>query len=353
VTVQQGIGMAKSAFRPEDTTTDIRNALQQERKIKSDFTSGIREGAKLYGRARACLQRLFEDVRHNRPLDLETAKEVVQAMYESLAKNQNVLLWITNLQFPHESNACHNFNIAVLSMMFGKHRGMSRSDIIYLGQGGLLHDLGKTHVPTVVLERPARLTPDEMTIVRRHALEGYNALNATGQLTNAVLDIVRYHHERADGSGYPEGLFGGSVPDLARMVAIADAYDSMIGGYYRRPMTPTDALRMLKTSAAEEYGVELVEEFIRCLGTYPVGSLVELNSGSVVMVVGSNPDARLKPLVMFVRNEEGRFERPRMLNDLSRYNDDDLADRWGIRRLVDPLEYGIDMWALILEEIQF
>jgi HD-GYP domain-containing protein (c-di-GMP phosphodiesterase class II) len=345
--------MAKSAFRPEDTTSDIRNALQQERKTKADFTSNIREGAKLYGRARACLQRLFEDVRHHRPLDMEVSKEVVQGIFESLAKNQNVLLWITNLQFPHENNACHNFNTAVLSMVFGRHRGMSRSDIVALGLGGLLHDLGKTHLPPVMLEKNAPLTPEEWAAVRKHAVEGYTELNNTGQLTNNVLEIVRFHHERDDGSGYPEGLFGGGLPDLPRMVAITDAYDSMIGGYYRRPMTPTDALRILKNDAADEYGTELVEEFIRCLGTYPVGSLVELNSGSVVMVVASNPAARLKPVVMFVRNEEGRFEKPRMLNDLSRYSDEDLAARWGIRRLVDPVEYGIHTWNLMLEEIQF
>lgn len=345
--------MAKTAFRPEDTTTDIRNALQQERKIKSDFISGIREGAKVYGRARACLHRLFEDVRNRRPVDLETAKEVVMAMHDSLAKNQNTLLWITNLQFPHEANACHNFNVAVLSMVFARHRGMNRSDTVALGLGGLLHDLGKTHVPPAMLEKDGALTAEERDMVRKHALEGYEVLSATGQLTNNVLDIVRYHHERADGTGYPEGLYGLSLPELARMVSITDAYDSMIGGYYRRPMTPTDALRILKNEAGDEYGLDLVEEFIRCLGTYPIGSLVELNSGSVVMVVASNPEARLKPMVMFVRNEEGRFEKPRMLRDLSLHSDEALAQRWGIRRLVDPVEYGIHMWNLMLEEIQF
>jgi HD-GYP domain-containing protein (c-di-GMP phosphodiesterase class II) len=345
--------MAKSAFRPDDTTTDIRNALQQERKSKADFTSSIREGAKLYGRARACLHRLFEDVRNQRPLNLDIAKEVVQAMQDSLAKNQDTLVWITNLQFPKEANACHNFNVAVLSMLFGRHRGMSRGDIIALGLGGLLHDLGKTHVPAAMLEKDGALTPEERAMVRKHAIEGYEVLNATGQVTNNVLEIVRYHHERADGSGYPEGLYGGSVPELSRIVAVVDAYDSMIGGYYRRVMTPTDALRVLKNEAGEEYGLDLVEDFIRCLGTYPIGSLVELNSGSVVMVVGSNPDARLKPMVMFVRNEEGRFEKPRMLRDLSKLSDADLAQRWGISRLVDPVSYGIHMWNLILEEIQF
>ena len=345
--------MSKSAFRPEDTTTDIRNALQQERKIKSDFTTGIREGAKVYGRARACLHKLFEDARDKRPLDLEIAKDVVQVMHESLAKNQNTLLWITNLQFPHEANACHNFNVAVLAMLFARHRGMNRTDTIALGLGGLLHDLGKTHIPPAMLEKPAELSPEERAMIREHAIEGYQVLEASGQATKSVLDIVRYHHERVDGSGYPEGLFGGSVPELASIVAVVDAYDSMIGGYYRRPMTPSDALRTLKSEAGEEYGLDMVEDFIRCLGTYPVGSLVELNSGSVVMVVASNPQARLKPLVMFVRNEEGRFEKPRMLSDLARYSDEDLADRWGIRRLVDPVEYGIHVWNLMLEEIQF
>jgi putative nucleotidyltransferase with HDIG domain len=346
--------MAKTAFSPEDTTTDIRNALQQERKIKADFTSNIREGAKLYGRARACLHQLFDDVRNKRELDLSVSHDVVQAIYESLAKNANTLLWITNLQFPKEANACHNFNVAVLAMMFGRHRGMSKGDIMYLGHGALLHDLGKTHVPPFLLEKPAKLTPEEQTVMRKHAVEGYEALNATGQLTKAVLDIVHYHHERSDGTGYPEGLYSGNLSDLPRMVSIADAYDSMVGGYYRRPMTPTDALRTLKTpEAAEEYGAELVEEFIRCMGTYPVGSLVELNSGSVVMVVGSNPAARLKPTIMFVRAEDGRFEKPRMLNDLSRHSDEALAERWGIKRLVDPVSYDINLWNLILEEIQF
>lgn len=346
--------MAKTAFQPEDTTSDIRNALQQERKIKGDFTANIREGAKLYGRARACLQQLFDDVRNKRQLDLTVSHDVVQAIYESLAKNANTLLWITNLQFPKEANACHNFNVAVLAMIFGRHRGMSKADIMYLGHGALLHDLGKTHVPPLLLEKPAKLTPEEQAVMRKHAVEGYEALNATGQLTKAVLDIVHFHHERTDGTGYPDGLYGGSLPDLPRMVSIADAYDSMVGGYYRRPMTPTDALRVLKSpEAAEEYGADLVEEFIRAMGIYPVGSLVELNSGSVVMVVGSNPATRLKPMVMFLRNEEGRFEKPRMLNDLARYSDETLAERWGIKRLVDPVSYGINLWNLMLEEIQF
>lgn len=342
------------AFRPEDSTTDIRNLLQQERKAKAEFTSDIREAARLHGRARANLARLSEDMLAERPLALDITREVVQAIYDSMQKNPNVLLWMTSMQMPYEHHACHSFNVCILSMLFGKHRGKNRADLMALGTGGMLHDVGKTRISPELLDKPARLDNDERDIVRRHAVEGYKALAATGRLTNDILDIVRCHHERVDGNGYPSGLFGDNVPDLARMVAIADAYDSIIYGYgYRTPVTPTEALRTLKTEAAEEYGEDLVEEFIRCLGAYPVGSLVQLNSGAVVMVIASNPQARLKPKVMTLCNEDGKFEKPRMLADLAGYTDEELAERWGIRGLVEPSVLPFDVRSVILEEIQF
>jgi HD-GYP domain-containing protein (c-di-GMP phosphodiesterase class II) len=342
------------AFRPEDSTTDIRNLLLQERKAKAEFTSDIREAAKLHGRARANLARLSEDMLAGRPLALDITREVVQAIYDSMQKNPNVLVWMTNMQMPYEHHACHSFNVCVLSMLFGKHRGKNRSDLMALGTGGMLHDLGKTRISTELLDKPARLDDDERDIVRRHADEGYKALSATGRLTNDILDIVRCHHERADGNGYPAGLFGDNVPELARMVAITDAYDSIIYGYgYRTPVTPTDALHTLKSQAAEEYGEDLVEDFIRCMGIYPVGSIVKLNSGAVVMVIASNTQARLKPKVMTLCNEDGKFEKPRMLADLANYNDVELTERWGIRGLVNPSVLPFDVRSVILEEIQF
>ena len=354
----QGRRMAKDrtsrAFRPDDSTTDIRDLLQQERKIKSEFTSDIREAAKLHGRARANLTRISEEMLAARPLDLDVTREVVQAVYDSMQKNPDILLWMTNMQMPYEHHACHSFNVAVLSMLFGRHRGKTRASLMALGTGGMLHDIGKTRISPELLDKPCALDPDERDIVRRHAQEGYKALNATGRLTEDVLDIVRCHHERADGNGYPGGMFGDSIPELARIVAIADAYDSITYGYgYRKPLTPTEALHILKTQAAEEYGEDLVEDFIRCMGAYPVGSVVELNSGAIVMVIASNPQARLKPKVMNLCNEDGKFEKPRMLTDLAVYDDKEITTRWGIRGLVTPSVLPFDVRSVILEEIQF
>ena len=344
---QQGDGI----FNPGDTTTFIRNALMQARKVKDDFAAEVRQAEKLHARARDSLARVFNDMRHGRALDLYDISSVVRSLYDNIQRNANTMLWLTNLRLHNETTACHSFNIAVLAMVFGVHRKMSKANVIALGMGGMLHDLGKTRVPAVMLEKTDPLSHDEFDVIRGHAAEGYAVLQASGQLPQEALDIVHYHHERCDGQGYPEGLSGDSIPELARMVAIADAYDSMIGDYgYRQPMAPTHALHRLINDSGEEYGPELVEQFIGSLGTYPVGSVLELNSGALMLVIASSAEARLKPLVMQLRSDEGRYERPRMLFDLSHYADADSQEQWGIRGLVDPIAIGLDLPSIIFEE---
>ena len=341
----------EDVFNPGDTTTFIRNALMQARKAKDDFASEIHQAEKLHARARDSLARVFNDMHHGRALDLQDIRSIVLLLNDQLQRNCNTMLWLTNLRLHNEGTACHSFNIAVLAMNYGKYRCMSKSDIIALGMGGMLHDLGKTRIPSAMLEKPEPLTTDEYELVRHHVDHGYTALEASGQLPKNTLDIVRYHHERCDGRGYPEGLLGDSIPELARMVAVADAYDSMIGDYgYRQPMTPTAALHNLMKNASEEFGQELVEQFIGSLGTYPVGSVLELNSGALMLVVASNPEARLKPTVLQLRSDEGKYERPRMLFNLAQYGDAESMEQWGIRGFVDPLDIGIDLPAIVFEE---
>lgn len=342
------------AFNPNDTTTFIQAALEKERKVKADFTSDLKRVAKLHGRARACLAHIFRCSYAGQPMDLTELKEIVSEMHHSLQLNTNPLQLATTLQFPEEHDACHSFNTAVLAMRFGQHLGLNRSDLISLGLGGMLHDLGKSRIPPLMLVKPKKLSDAELAVVRKHAEDGFAALQATGQLTNSVLEIVRCHHERSDGRGYPLGLQGDSVPELARIVALADAYDSLTGGYgYRQPVAPAEAMHLLKTEAGEEYGEELIQNFIRCLGAYPIGSLLELNSGAYVMVIGSNPSAKLKPLVMQIRDEDGKFAKPRPLFDLSGYSAEDSATQWGVTDVLDPAVVGIDLPHIVFEEVVY
>lgn len=342
------------AFNPEDTTTFIRNVLEKERQVKAQFTADLKQVAKLHGRARACLAYIFRSSYANRPLDLSELKDIVGEMLHGLLRNPNPLQLATNLQFPQEHDACHSFNTAIISMRFGQHLGINRSDLVSLGLGGMLHDIGKARIPPLMLVKPKKLNEGELEIVRKHAADGYETLRASGQLNNAVLDIVRCHHERSDGRGYPQGLHGDNVPELARVAAIADAFDSLTGGYgYREPITPTDALHILNADAGEEYGHEMMYELVRCLGTYPVGSLLELNSGAYVMVIGSNPSARLKPLVLLIRDEDGKFVKPRPVFDLSGHPEEEIATKWGIRDLLNPLDLDIDLPHIVFEEVVY
>lgn len=342
------------AFNPEDTTTFIRNTLEKARKIKADFTADLKRAAKLHGRARACLAYIFHCSYAGQHIDLAELKEVVSELHHSLQQNPNSLHLATTLQFPQEHDACHSFNTAVLAMRFGLHQGLNRSDVMSLGLGGMLHDLGKSRIPPLMLVKPKKLSNEELAVVRKHSEDGFATLQSTGQLTSSVLEIVRCHHERSDGRGYPMGLEGDSVPVLARIVALADAYDSLTGGYgYREPVTPADAMHLLKTEAGEEYGLELIQDFIRCLGAYPIGSLLELNSGAYVLVIGSNPSAKLKPVVMQIRDEDGKFEKPRPLFDLSGYSAEDSATQWGVTDVLDPAVLGIDLPHIVFEEVVY
>lgn len=342
------------AFNPNDTTSFIQNALEKERKVKAEFQADLKQVAKLHGRARACLAQIFHDCHVGRPLDLSELKDVIASMLQSLQHNQNPIMLGTTLQFPQEHDACHSFNTAVLAMRLGQQLGVNRSDLTSLGLGCMLHDIGKSRIPPLMLVKPKKLDDDEFAVVRKHAADGYSTLQATGQVNNTVLDVVRCHHERSDGRGYPMGLEGDSVPELARLAALADAYDSLTGGYgYRPPVTPTEALHVLNTDACEEYGGELVEEFIRCLGTYPIGSLLELNSGAYAIVVGSNPTARLKPVVLQIRDEDGKFLKQRPLFDLASYTEEELASQWGISDFLDSMQLGIDVPRIIYDEIMY
>lgn len=335
-----------------DVTTTITRMLQKQRKDKTAFGTEIKQAARVHGRARGALSRLFDDMRNGRKLDLSDTQLTVHELADHIGQNANAMLWLTNLRFSKEHNACHCLNTAIFAMVFGQHSRMSKSDTLALGMGAILHDLGKTGIPPLMLDKPAVLNDAEREVVRKHVDGGLAILQDNGDLPRTTLDIVRCHHERYDGSGYPDGLTGDRVPLTARIVGIADAYDSMVGDYgYRKPKTPVSALRELRTEAQDEFGEDVVREFTNCLGTYPVGSLVELNSGAVVMVVSSSKEARLKPLVMQLRNEEGKFERPRLLFDLSRYSEEQLAQSWGIKDAVDPVALNLDVTALLVEEI--
>ena len=314
------------------------------------FKREIKEVVRTQEIARANIKRVMDEVKIGKTLDTQETKNAVTQMVGAITVNPNSMLWLANLRLKHERTASHCLNTAILCIAFGKHIGLSDVDLNMLGQGAMLHDIGKVRLPPAILDKPGALTEEELLQVRKHPVDGEAVLKLTRQLPDKVLEIVRHHHERIDGKGYPDGLAGDQVPLGARIVGMVDTYDSLTSeSPYHPAMTPADALRVLRTEGGDQFGLDLVQEFIRCLGIYPIGSLVQCNNGALAVVVSSTPASRLKPVIMVVRDEHGKEARPRMILSLANM-DAPIAARWGIKGNADPKTFNVDLPGIIAEE---
>jgi HD-GYP domain-containing protein (c-di-GMP phosphodiesterase class II) len=223
--------------------------------------------------------------------------------------------------------------------LFGNHRGLS-SDVLHQTiVGALLHDLGKILTPDEILHKPGRLTPEEFEVMKLHARHSRDILATTEGIGELTVITAAQHHERLDGTGYPEGLKGDEISEYGRMVAISDVYDAITADrVYHKGMTPTQGLKKLLEWSGTHLDPSLVKQFIRCLGLYPVGSLVLLESGRLGVVVEANESDQRLPTVRVMYHT--KFRMPITVDTL------DLAkpgtqDR--ILRAVDPETYKIDV----------
>ncbi|HET8818713.1 MAG TPA: HD-GYP domain-containing protein [Xanthomonadaceae bacterium] len=244
------------------------------------------------------------DVQAGRNLVADNVSMAANAVVDSVLRNADTLFWVNALQ-RHGSYAYgHAINCCALAAAFGRHLGLPAESLVDLAAGGLLLDIGKTRLPETLLRHTGPLGEGDMAQVREHVAHGVDILaHSRAGWGPAVVDMLRTHHERWDGSGYPDGLAGHAIPLFGRMAAIIDSFDAMTS---ERPHVPAqarhEALQELYRNRDRLYHGELVEQFTGCLGVYPTGSLVELNTGEVAVVMTQNPTRRLRPLVMLLTN---------------------------------------------------
>ena len=297
------------------------------------------------------LVKVFQDVRFGRSIDTRESRALVEEMVEMVSASPATALWLTNLQSKHEYTANHCLNTCIFSIAFGVHLGFEKNSLSELGFGALLHDVGKMRTPLSILDKPGVLTEDEFDIIKKHTVDGYNILRKHKDVPQTALDIVQLHHERVGGHGYPMGLTGEEIPQHVRIAAIADVYDDITSNRIYHEGVPGHAgLNMMFHWAPRDFGEDLMQEFIRCVGIYPIGSLVELNTGALGIVMSSNSASRLKPVVMLLRDREGReYERRPLLNLAAPAAQDRQFD-WRIQRVVDCKEYGLDISYIAEQE---
>jgi putative nucleotidyltransferase with HDIG domain len=264
----------------------------------------------IYAQAQEAVERIFEDLARGIPPSPETTKAIVSNVLEQVLSDRAAMatqVAIQKIKQFDRSLTAHALDTCILSLVVAIESGLDQPTQELVGMGALLHDTGYVRLPRNLVRKREECSGQDKTLLEQHCKLGVALLSEHPGMHEEVLRIVKEHHERADGSGFPAHLANDQISPLAQIVGIVDFYDSMVSRRGARPaMIPHDAVRQLFLAGEQgHFEKSLVELMIRSIGVYPVGSLVRLNTGEQAVVVGVNPRQRLKPLVKVTTDPQG------------------------------------------------
>jgi len=258
-----------------------------------------------YSSARATAKNIMTGIRLGRMLDMHEIRQTVDSTVDSVLRNENALLLLSKIKQKDEYTAEHCINVSILAAAFGKHLGLLEGEIRTLALCGMLHDVGKMRIDDAILNKPGALTPEEFDFMKKHATYGRDVLAGMPSLEHAAVDVAYSHHERMDGKGYPRGLPSHQIPLYAKMVGLVDTYDAITSSrVYDKGRASMQALQIIHRNKGTQFDAELAVEFIRMIGVYPPGSIVEMENGEVGIVVANTRTSKLNPVVLMVRDAE-------------------------------------------------
>jgi len=295
----------------------------------------------LYRETTTVVRNLMAATRSGRQVDVAALDPVAERMVQSAFRNPHALAGISRIKTKDEYTFMHCVGVSTLLVSFAKEMDLPQQQVHDIAVGGLVHDIGKSLVPQNVLNKPGRLTEDEFVKMKDHVSYSRDLLQGLPGISGTALDVALLHHERMDGSGYPNGRGGKRISLIGRMSAIVDVYDALTSvRVYKDAWEPTQAMKKLIEWSPDHFDGELVQRFVRCIGIYPVGSVVALASGRVGIVLEQGENL-MQPMIRVVYNRKyRRFERPVDI-DLARVGEDRLVEA------VSPLRYGIDVTEFV------
>jgi HD-GYP domain-containing protein (c-di-GMP phosphodiesterase class II) len=305
----------------------------------------VKRAAKICAKARDAVFSMFQEVRMGNAVTAETAGAVVEEISSSVLRNPGALISLARLKNADDYTYMHSVAVCALMVALARQLGLDEQQTRDAGMAGLLHDLGKAMIPAEILGKPGKLTDEEFGVIKRHPVEGHRLLVEGGSVTGVPLDVCLHHHEKVDGTGYPEGLTGEQISLFAKMGAVCDVYDAITSNRpYKAGWDPAESVRKMTEWSKGHFDERVFKAFVKSIGIYPIGSLVRLQSGRLGVVVDQTEKSLLAPKVRVFFSTKSNVRIPPEVLDLSspaardkiasieessKWNFGDLSALWG------------------------
>ena len=344
--VPQGQSAISEAESEAQVDAQLQLAGEEKRELSpASIGIEIERAAKICFQSKQAVISMFEEARMGKAVDTGGARQLVEEISDSVARNPGALISLARLKTVDDYTYMHS--VAVCAMMVGlaKQLGFDEAQTRLAGMAGLMHDLGKALMPMEVLNKPGKLTEAELNIIKTHPAEGHRMLLAGRDVSPVVLDVCLHHHEKTDGSGYPKGLKADQISLFAKMGAVCDVYDAITSNRpYKSGWDPAESLRRMAEWANGHFDGKVFQAFVKSLGIYPVGSLVKLTSGRLGVVVEQTGKSLTTPSVkVFFSTKSNMRIVPEVI---------DLSQPGGVEKIVsreDPAKWKFsdlnELWS--------
>ncbi len=316
---------------------------------KEPIETEIVRAKEILNDTRRVYDQVLRDIESGNAVDTNTVKNVVGTLVESVLRNASAASWLVRLKKQDETAYSHSISVCVLGLTLARYLGLSKKQLNVLGIATLLQDIGKLSIPPYLFSKVERLDKREFELIKLHVDKSISVIRSMEDISSDIITVTAAHHERFDGTGYPRGLARSEINPLGSIAGLVDTYEAMTANRpYRRAKTGFEALMELYDERDRAHAGGLIEQFIQCIGIFPVGGFVKLNTGEISVVVQRNQVVQLKPRVMILTDPKGnKLPHPQTLDLSAQFVLPGRMPRM-ISKIVDPKDYHIDSRELFI-----